>query len=349
VYINANLPAANSAYTGVDNRPRWVAIPGVVPACVTTLGLENGPCVTKINNLPGKDVTAAYVIKNQSQNRSWNISGAMTKTLSHGISAKGGFNYGRSRSLVEPSSTAGSSWGSANPIVLDPNNPALAYSTNSPGKRFFAAVSYSAQYFNFGATTVSLFYDGHTNGNTSYVFSGDANGDTVSGNDLIYIPRDTSEMNFRTLMVAGRTYTPGEQAAAFEQLIQSDDYLSSHRGRYAQRNAMFLPVVNRLDLSITQDVFHSIGGKRHSGQIRLDITNFGNLLNHDWGVGTRVTNTQILTAPLADAQGRLSYTLQTLSGQLLTNARQTSAGLATLASNGNDVYVMMLSFRYTFH
>ena len=25
VYVNANLPAAQSAYTGVDNRPRWVA------------------------------------------------------------------------------------------------------------------------------------------------------------------------------------------------------------------------------------------------------------------------------------------------------------------------------------
>jgi hypothetical protein len=348
VYINGNLPAADSAYVGVDNRPRWVVIPGAVPACVTTLGAENGPCVTKINNLPGKDVTAAYVIKNQNQNRSWNVSGALTRTLSHRISAKGGFNYGRSWSLVEPSSTAGSSWGSTNPIVFDPNNPALAYSTNSPGKRVFAAVNYSAQYFKLGATTVSLFYDGHTNGNTSYVFSGDANGDTVSGNDLIYIPRDKSEMNFRPVTVAGHTYTPDDQAAAFDQLIQSDHYLSSHRGEYAQRNAVFLPVVNRLDLSITQDVFHSIGGKRHSGQIRLDITNFGNLLNHDWGVGTRVTNTQILTAPQADAQGRLSYTLQTLNGQLLTNARQTSAGLATLASNGNDVYVMMLSFRYTF-
>ena len=31
-------------------------------------------------------------------------------------------------------------------------------------------------------------------------------------------------------------------------------------------------------------------GRRHAGQIRLDITNFGNLLNSDWGVG-RVSST----------------------------------------------------------
>ncbi len=158
VYINANLPGADTAYTGADNRPRWAVIPGV-PACVTALGSENGPCVTKINNLPGKNITAAYVIKNQSDNHSWNISGAVTKPMQHGLSFKGGFNYGRSWSVVEPSSTAGSSWGSANPITFDPNNPALAYSTNSPGKRIFLVANYSKQYFGWGATTVSMFYD----------------------------------------------------------------------------------------------------------------------------------------------------------------------------------------------
>jgi len=205
----------------------------------------------------------------------------------------------------------------------------------------FLAANFSHQYFGFGATTLSVFYDGHTNGNTSYVFSGDANGDTVSGNDLIYIPRDMSEMNFRTLTVSGKTYTPAEQATAFEQLIQADRYLSSHRGQYAERNAVFLPVVNRVDLSLTQDLFHSIAGRRHSGQIRLDVTNFGKLLNSNWGVGQRLINTQILTSPSADAAGRLSYTMQTLSGNLITTPLQTSAGIL-------DVYVMMLSFRYTF-
>jgi hypothetical protein len=354
VYINANLPAADSAYIGVDNRARWVAIPGVAPACITTLGQENGPCYQKINNLPGKNITAAYVIKNQSQNRSSNISGALSKAMTHGFSFKGGFNYGVSKSMVEPSSTAGSSWGSANPIVNDPNNPALAYSANSPGKRIFLAANYTAEYFGFGATTFSVFYDGHTNGNTSYVFSGDANGDTVIGNDLIYIPRDTSEMNFKPLTIAAtattpaRTYSVADQTAAFEQLIQGDRYLSSHRGQYAERNAVFLPVVHRTDLSISQDLFARVGGHRHSGQIRLDITNFGNMLNHDWGVGRRLVNTQILTNPSADANGRLTYNLQNLSGNLITNSLQTSANIASIPSQASDVYIMMFSFRYTF-
>jgi hypothetical protein len=345
VYINANLPAAQSAYAGVDNRPRWVAT-AAFPACAAAG--QAGPCVTRLNNAVGNQITANYVIKNQNQNRSSNISGALSKTLTHGFSFKGGFNYGVSKSMVEPSSTAGSSWGSANPIVFDPNNPALAYSANSPGKRIFLAANYTAQYFGFGATTFAVFYDGRTNGNTSYVFSGDANGDTVSGNDLIYIPRDVSEMNFKPLTVSGRTYTAADQAAAFEQLIQADNYLKSRRGQYAERNAVFLPMAHRTDLSISQDLFANLGGRRHSGQIRLDITNFGNLLSHEWGVSRRLVNTQILTSPSADANGRLTYNLQTLSGNLITTPLQTSANIASIPSQASDVYIMMLSFRYTF-
>jgi hypothetical protein len=347
VYINANLPAAQGAYTGVDPRPRWLATPAF-PACNTATG-QVGPCFFRLNNAPGNQVTNAYVIKNSSDNYSWNISATVTKPMTHGFQFRGGFNYGVSWSVSEPSSTTGSSWGSSNPIVNDPNNPPLAYSINSPGKRFFAQVGYTRQYLSWGATTVSLFWDAHPNiptgffgPNFSYVFSGDANNDQAFNNDLIYIPRDKSEMNFRPLTVSGKTYSADDQANAFEQYIENDPYLSSHRGQYAQRGAAFFPMVNKIDFSLVQDVFHNVGKTKHAGQIRLDITNFGNLLNHSWGVGQRVINNQILTSPQADAQGRLSYQMQNLNGVLLTTPYQT-------ATSSSDVYVMMLSFRYTFN
>ncbi len=336
IYLNANLPAAESAFTGVDNRPRWVATTAF-PACAP---VQASPCVTRLNNAVGNQVTNAFVIKNTDKNRSWNIAASLAKPMTAGLSIKGAYSYGVSRSVVEPGSTVSSTF-ALNPIVSGPNDAPLAYSTNSPGHRVFIAASYSKQYFAFGGTTIAVFWDAHTNGNTSYIFAGDANTDTFTGNDLIYIPRDTSEMNFVTFTASGKTFTAADQAAAFEQYIQADKYLSSHRGQYAERGAVFLPFVNRTDLSLTQDIFHSIGGRRHAGQVRLDITNFGNLLNHDWGVGQRIINTSILTNPLADAQGRLSYRMQLLNNNLITSPLQTTAGIA-------DVYVMMLSFRYTF-
>jgi len=337
-YINANLPAAESAFVGADNRPRWVAT-AANPACATTG--QVGPCVTRLNNAAGNQVTSALVLKNTSQGHSWNFATSISKPATHGFSFKAAYNQGVNRDLVDPGSTASASWG-GNQISLDPNNPTLSYSANSPGKRAFIQASYSRQYFNFGATTVSAFWDMHTNGNTQYVFSGDANGDGQTANDLLYIPRDTSEMNFVAFTASGKTFTAADQAAAFEQYIQADSYLSAHRGEYAERGAVFLPMVQRMDLSLSQDIFHSIKGMRHSGQIRLDITNFGNLLNHRWGVGQRLVNSAILTNPAVEtATGKLSYRLLAVNGNLITAPLQTSAGIA-------DVYVMMLSFRYTF-
>ncbi len=330
-YINANLPAAQTALSGPDNRPRWSS--------------------NRINNATGNQITNAIVLLNQNIGRSWNVAASATRPMTHGFTFKTAYSYGEAKNTVDPGSIAAGSW-TNNAIVTDPNNPALAFSANSPGHRFFVAGSYSRQYFGWGATTIAAFFDAKPNtvsssANTSYIVSGDLNGDSATANDLIYIPRDMSEMNFQTFMTGGRTFTAAEQAAAFEAYIQQDKYLSKRRGQYAERNAVFYPIVKRLDLSLMQDIFHSIGGRRHAGQIRLDITNFGNLLNHNWGVGKAIIQNRILSTgtPALDAQNRPLYrmaTVNTASGPaLVSRTFQTTAGI-------NDVYVMMLSFRYTF-
>ncbi len=54
-------------------------------------------------------------------------------------------------------------------------------------------------------------------------------------------------------------------------------------------------MLHRLDLSVTQDFFVKIAGKKNSFQFRADILNFTNLLNRDWGVTQRVTNERVLS------------------------------------------------------
>ena len=242
---------------------------------------------------------------------------------------------------TDPGSVAAGSF-TNNAMSRDPNNPGLAYSSNSPGHRFFVAGSYTKQYFGFGGTTVSVFWEARTIGNASYVFAGDMNSDTASGNDLIYIHRDQSEMNFSQFTVGTRTFTAAEQAAAWDAYISQDKYLSKHRGEYAERGAVFLPMLKRMDFSVSQDVFHSLSGHRHSGQIRLDVTNFGNMLNSNWGVSQRLVQNQILTNGAADLQGRATYRMAVVNGALPTSSLQTT----TFAT---DVYTLMLSFRYNFN
>ena len=84
-------------------------------------------------------------------------------------------------------------------------------------------------------------------------------------------------------------------------------------------------MVNRIDLSLMQDVFHNIGGAQ---ALRPDSARHHELrqpAEHNWGVGQRLVNSQILTSPTPDATGALTYNLQTLNGNLLTPPLQTTA------------------------
>src|SRR5690606_12176648 len=184
-----------------------------------------------------------------------------------------------------PGSIAFGSW-SNNAHSGDPNNPGLGFSANSPGHCFFTALSYRREFLPIGATTIAVFLEGITQGNASYLYGSDANGDGGT-NDLIYVPRDQSEMRFQQYTSGGVTYTAEQQAAAWDAYIDQDSYLSKRRGQYAERNAVFLPMVWRADLSISQELGAMIGSKLSRAQIRIDVLNFTNLLNKNWGVGQR--------------------------------------------------------------
>ena len=334
-YINANLPAAQTAFSGVDARPRYTA--------------------NRINNTAPNVITAAYVIKNQSIGKSWNISTSLSKANFHGLSLRGAYSYGEAKNTIDPGSTAGSTY-NQNQHSGDPNNPALGYSNATQGHRIYWQASYSKSYFNFGATTVSAFWEARPSqqqfsSRGSYTFNTDINGDGGTANDLIYVPRDASEMNFVAFTAGTRTFSVAEQQAAFEAFIQQDPYLSTRRGQYAERGGLAMPMFSRMDLSLVQDVFKNIAGKRNAGQIRLDITNFGNLLNHSWGVsqrsvvsgsGSGTNSIGILTNAAVDANNRISYRMAVVNNELVSKSFQKNNGLA-------DVYQLLLSFRYSFN
>ncbi|HEY0776918.1 MAG TPA: carboxypeptidase regulatory-like domain-containing protein [Gemmatirosa sp.] len=331
-YINANLPAAQSAFTGADTRPRWVATtPGANP--------------TRIN----QNITGAFVLGNQNVGHNYDLAGSLEKNFGNGLYVKLGANYAVSKNLIDPGSIASGTY-SGNAIVTDPNNPRVGYSAYSPGHREFGAVSYRREYFHFGATTLSLFGENATQispvtgqANASYVFAGDMNGDGQVGNDLIFIQRDTSQMNFVPIKDAKGNvlYTRQQQQGAWQTFIQQDRYLRAHEGQYAERNAVFLPALFRLDASLAQEVFRTAAGKRNAVQIRLDVFNFANMLNHNWGVGQQFVTTQPLVAAGADANGAAQYQLATVGGQLISRTFQRTATTA-------DVYRVQLSLRYTF-
>ena len=219
----------------------------------------------------------------------------------------------------------------------------------------FLALSYRKEYFKFGATSISLFTEGRTIGNTSYTLAGDANGDGAAGNDLIYIARNASEMNFQQYCVtasgsnatcgaatAAKTFTVADQQATWDAYISQDPYLKDKRGQVAVRNAIFLPLKFRSDLGITQEIFQNVGGKRNTLSLRLDVLNIDNLLNKKWGAYQRLVSNQPLVSQGADVNGAMLYRLRNFGTNLLNTTYQSTAGLS-------DVWRMQLGVRYTFN
>ncbi|MGE0454682.1 MAG: carboxypeptidase regulatory-like domain-containing protein [Vicinamibacteria bacterium] len=315
-YIDANLPAAQTAFTGVDSRPRWTS--------------------RQIYS----NVSNNTVLKNQSEGYSWHFSAELKKRMKAGF-VSAAYSRTEAKNTIDPGSIARGSWtGNAHPG--DPNNPPVAISDSGSGNRVFVAGSYRFDWFKFGSTSVSLFWEGYNAGRRSYIFSGDLNGDGGTGNDLLYIHRDTSEMNFQTLTSGGRTYTPAEQAAAWDAYISQDSYLSKHRGEYAERNGVLLPMVFRTDFSLAQELFTDMGGHRHSLQARVDIFNFSNLLNKNWGVSQTLVSNSPLIARGADSQGRAQYQMRVVNNQLMSTSLQQTASLS-------DVYRVQFSLKYSFN
>jgi len=317
-YINANLSDPNAYFSGADKRERWTS---------------GNKINSKIDN--------AIVLKNQSEGYSWNITTSIEKPFNGEFYGKAAYNYGIAKNTVDAGSIAFGSWNN-NQHNGDPNNPGVGYSIYSPGHRFFTALSYRKEYFSFGATTVSLFFDGFSLGTGSYVFSGDLNGDGGTSNDLIYIPRNISEMNFEQYTSGDITFTKEQQEQAWEAFIKQDDYLNSRRGEYAERGGVQLPMVYRADFSITQEFFANIFEKRNSLQFRVDFLNFTNLLNKDWGVGQRLTTTTPLIARGADAEGKALYRLNNIKGNLISKSYEYTAGV-------DDVFRILFSLRYNFN
>lgn len=333
-YFNANLPAAQTSFSGPDSRPRWTAnrinnsVPNVSGAGTTT-------------------VTSAEVLDNTKSGYSSSFSIKLDKPMDKGFFGTAAYNFGNAKNTIDPGSIARGSWAN-NPVYLDPNNPRLDYGENDQRHRVFVSMGYRKEYADKFATQVGLFWEGRNQTRYSYIASNDMNGDGGT-NDLIYVPRDQSEMLFETYTPTGaaQPWTAAEQAAAWEAFILQDEYLNSIRGGFADRNGAIMPWLIRADFSIVQEFFLDVKGKRNTIQLRADIINIGNMLSNDWGVGdvistTRPLNYRGVTGNVA--RYRLINKSVDGSGAVVpfTESFTKSAGI-------DDVWQMQLGLRYIFN
>lgn len=258
-------------------------------------------------------------------NRNWDATVAYTHTESFDLSGN-------------PGSQASSAWSNI-PSYKGNNNLDLAYSDFGTPNRLVAYATYKFSWAKYFATSFTLVYTGYEQGRFGYRYSNDYNQDGISS-DLLYVPKNPSEITF----VQNGAFTPQQQSDAFFAYIAQDKYLSKKQGQIVDRNGAKFPWFSNLDFRILQDILPLSQHRNYGLQISLDIENFTNMLNNDWGVSKRTTYNN--SAILAVASAPTATTPATYRMNLVSGALPTTTFTSNVTSF--DTYRMNLGLRLIF-
>ena len=236
-------------------------------------------------NATTKEYSAVYRLGNTQKGYSWSTTARLEYNFRYaleGLRLTAAYTYSEAKSINDGvSAQSSSNWGRN--YAVDSNSPVLSNSVYEFPHKVVASLSYSRRYGLFG-TNVMLLYNGHSGEHYSLTYAKgavDVNGDSYKGNSLIYIP---TEAEMTTML-----WADDKSAAAFNDYIKADKYLSAHRGQFAERNSHSLPFVNRLDLHFAQSFYFSKRSDRRI-ELSLDILNLSNLISRSWGLVHRTSN-----------------------------------------------------------
>ena len=236
---------------------------------------------SELNYNPFSEGDGVYVIDNTDDGYNMTLTGQLKKSFSNGFDVMAAYTYIEAKNNLRSTEIASVLWQSQ-PVQGDPNKPKLSWSEFGNPHRFIATGSYTHSWNDMNSTSFGLFFE-YAQGNRytynggnrySFIYSGDVNGDGQGGNDLIYIPEDAND-----ILLADPT-----QWNALDAFIEQDDYLSENRGKIAERNGAINPWFSNIDLKVLHNYTVSAMGRDHRMQFSLDILNFANFINSDWGV-----------------------------------------------------------------
>jgi hypothetical protein len=281
VFRNVNITPPNKISAPPDARNVYSTGPTPPKITLRDSGLIKNPysgiyLLTNNKNKKGDARSLTFIVQKQAGN----------------FSANASYTYGSSRLLFEVTGAQtliASQWRNME-TVHGRNYTGLSTSDNDLGHRITAWLSQKISYRrNKITTSISVFYNGQSGSSYSYVYNRSMindNGVIGENFDLIYIPtvNDLTAMNFAPITSNGQTtYSAEQQKDLLNSFIESDKYLRSHRGEFAERNGARLPFTHIIDLKLQQDFNVKIGNKNMRFSVSYDVFNFTNLLNRNWG------------------------------------------------------------------
>jgi YD repeat-containing protein len=223
---------------------------------------------------------------NTNEGYGYNLTASLKRPFSNGFFVQASYSYGDAYSVFDGTSSQNSSQWRGLHNVNGRNIDQQLYRSNfAAGSRFLGVVSKRFEYgaSNKFATTITMISETAQGSPYSLIYNDNGNltGRTDSRErSLIYIPANMAEMNFVDETFSGVDYSAAQQAEAFEAFLSTNDYTSSRRGQYAERNGDRGPWSTVVDLKFVQDI--PLAGKNRL-QVTFDALNFTNLLSEKWG------------------------------------------------------------------
>lgn len=301
--------------------------------------------------------TTVLDVENQSRDKSWQYTLGLQRRWRSNWEGSLFYTFSRVRDVQSlSSSTAFSQYRFGRPAgYLPQTHTGLGRSLFEQPHRIVANATYT---FEQTGTALSVVYFGESGQRFHYLYggssSGDVNGDGI-GNDLIYIPRNVNDANeilwHGNLTTGGVTYTPAQQAAAFDAFISDNACLNNQRGRIMARHSCEEPWRNIVNVSVRQSIGQlGLGSVLNTASlerltVQLDIFNFANFINRDWG--------QVRSVGFGGVFPPLNYASKEAGSMVgATGARARFTWNPTYQfSNSQNVasnYRMQLSIRYAF-
>ncbi|HTI62312.1 MAG TPA: carboxypeptidase regulatory-like domain-containing protein [Gemmatimonadaceae bacterium] len=225
--------------------------------------------------------TQIFDVTNQSKDHAYQLTGQIQRRYANNFEASLAYTYSRAWDAQSfTSSTAFSQYRFGRAWAGDQRDQTATRSIFEQPHKITAYATYTLPTH----TDLSLTYIGASGTPYDYVVNGDPNGDNITLNDPIYVPKDVrnpAEIQWTTFTSGGRTVTVAEQQDAFEKFINSTPCLRDQRGQLLKRNSCDNPWTNTLNVGLRHNV------KTMRGQfvtLEVQVYNFLNLLNSDWGV-----------------------------------------------------------------
>lgn len=314
--------------------------------------VKNGTVILPTTNDPKPAQPGAFnviVLENANKGYYYSVTASLAKNFNNGFGLRLSYIKSEAKSLYEGGGDQTlSSWQSVS-TVDGANKPVLGYSGFVSPSRVIASLYYRKEFIKHLGTQFTLLYDG-ANGRQSYTYSADINRDGANS-DLIYVPKDPSEIEFVPLTIGSGatavTYTAKQQSDIFFRFVERDEYLRGRKGKYAERNGSLTPFNGQFDFKFQQDIFTNVGGKRNTLQFTWDVVNFGNLLNKYWGM-QRSSNTSSILVPTNVASLVPNGTVKPTFRIATESNTPITYGYRDAVSIGNT-WRMQFGFRYIFN